>query len=103
MINATRAVTCCKIASPNHVCGYLIRRDVCVAARLHLQSKLAMSPQSHDAKTSRRQDAGPHHAADAACPCGLLNRHTSVPIPKFASLCRSLVCELRNRRTLATY
>src|SRR5262245_19572414 len=27
----------------------------------------------------------------------------SVPIPKFASLCRSLVCELRNRRTLATY
>src|SRR5262245_10252338 len=30
-------------------------------------------------------------------------RHTSVPIPKFASLCRSLVCELRNRRTLATY
>src|SRR6266481_9318753 len=24
----------------------------------------------------------------------------SVPIPKFASLCRSLVCELRNRRTL---
>jgi len=25
---------------------------------------------------------------------------TSVPIPKFASLCRSLVCELRNRRTL---
>src|SRR5262245_61163395 len=30
-------------------------------------------------------------------------RDTSVPIPKFASLCRSLVCELRNRRTLATY
>src|SRR5262245_59072735 len=28
---------------------------------------------------------------------------SSVPIPKFASLCRSLVCELRNRRTLATY
>jgi len=27
----------------------------------------------------------------------------SVPIPKFASLCRSLVCELRNQRTLATY
>src|SRR5258708_2916818 len=27
----------------------------------------------------------------------------SVPIPKFASLCRSLVCELRNRGTLATY
>src|SRR5262249_61669294 len=26
----------------------------------------------------------------------------SVPIPKFASLCRSLICELRNRRTLAT-
>src|SRR5437762_9619756 len=26
----------------------------------------------------------------------------SVPIPKFASLCCSLVCELRNRRTLAT-
>src|SRR5262245_31564593 len=30
-------------------------------------------------------------------------RHTSVPIPKFASLCGTLVCELRNRRTLATY
>src|SRR5262245_39923424 len=29
--------------------------------------------------------------------------HTGVPIPKFASLYRSLVCELRNRRTLATY
>jgi hypothetical protein len=28
---------------------------------------------------------------------------TSVLIPKFASLCRSLVRELRNRRTLATY
>src|SRR5262249_13620328 len=28
---------------------------------------------------------------------------SSVPIPKFASLCRSLVCELRNPRTLATY
>src|SRR5262245_64531728 len=27
----------------------------------------------------------------------------SVPIPKFASLCGTLVCELRNRRTLATY
>src|SRR5262245_5745794 len=27
----------------------------------------------------------------------------SVPIAKFASLCRSLVCELRDRRTLATY
>ena len=26
-----------------------------------------------------------------------------VGIPKFASLCRTLVCELRNRRTLATY
>src|SRR3954447_23859355 len=25
----------------------------------------------------------------------------SVPIPKFASLCGTLVCELRNRRTLA--
>jgi hypothetical protein len=39
------------IASPNQV-GYLIRRDFCVAARLHLQSKLAMSP-----SISRRQDA----------------------------------------------
>src|SRR4029450_9142214 len=28
---------------------------------------------------------------------------TSVPIPKFASLCCMLVCELRNRKTLATY
>ncbi len=27
---------------------------------------------------------------------------TSVPIPKFASLCGTLICELRNRRTLAT-
>jgi hypothetical protein len=27
----------------------------------------------------------------------------SVPIPKFAPLCGTLVCELRNRRTLATY
>jgi hypothetical protein len=27
----------------------------------------------------------------------------SVPIPKFASLRCTLVCELRNRRTLATY
>ena len=26
-----------------------------------------------------------------------------VPIPKFALLCGTLVCELRNRRTLATY
>src|SRR5205807_7947466 len=28
------------------------------------------------------------------------SNRSSVPIPKFASLCRSLVCELRNRRTL---
>src|SRR5262249_56081530 len=34
---------------------------------------------------------------------GQRDRHTSVPLPKFASLCRSLVCELRNRKTLATY
>jgi hypothetical protein len=27
----------------------------------------------------------------------------SAPIPKFASFCGTLVCELRNRRTLATY
>src|SRR5262245_3400418 len=27
----------------------------------------------------------------------------SVPIPKFASLCCTFVCQLRNRRTLATY
>jgi hypothetical protein len=26
-----------------------------------------------------------------------------VPIPKFASLCGTLACELLNRRTLATY
>jgi hypothetical protein len=32
-------------------CGYLIRRGFCVAARRHSQSKLAMSPQFHDAKT----------------------------------------------------
>src|SRR5262249_2359801 len=31
------------------------------------------------------------------------DKRASVPIPKFASLCSSLVCELRNRRTLATY
>ena len=30
-------------------------------------------------------------------------RYASVPIPKFGSLCGTLVCELRNRRTLATY
>ena len=30
-------------------------------------------------------------------------RLSSIPIPKFASLCGTLVCELRNRRTLATY
>jgi hypothetical protein len=35
--------------------------------------------------------------------CGLLNRHTRAPIPKFASLCGTLVCELRNRRTLAAH
>ena len=29
--------------------------------------------------------------------------HASVPIPKFVSLCSTLACELRNRRTLATY
>src|SRR5262245_18208821 len=29
--------------------------------------------------------------------------HTSVPIPKFASSCGTLVCELRNRGTLAAY
>ncbi len=34
---------------------------------------------------------------------GLSRREASVPIPKFASLCGTLVCELRNRRTLATY
>src|SRR5215475_10495941 len=27
----------------------------------------------------------------------------SVPIPKFAAFCGILICELRNRRTLATY
>ena len=27
--------------------------------------------------------------------------HTSVPIPKFTRVCRTLRCELRNRRTLA--
>src|SRR5215475_15167694 len=31
---------------------------------------------------------------------GACSATASVPIPKFASLCRSLVCELRNRRTL---
>ena len=30
-------------------------------------------------------------------------RPPSVPIPKFASLCGALACELRKRRTLATY
>jgi hypothetical protein len=34
---------------------------------------------------------------------GLKWARASVPIPKFASLCGTLVCELRNRRTLATY
>ena len=33
----------------------------------------------------------------------LLKSSPSVPIPKFASLCGTLVCELRNRRTLAMY
>jgi len=28
---------------------------------------------------------------------------SSVPIPKFVSLCGTPICELRNRRTLATY
>src|SRR5262249_20550798 len=32
--------------------------------------------------------------------CGACLAMASVSIPKFASLCRSLVCELRNRRTL---
>src|ERR1051326_3277303 len=32
---------------------------------------------------------------------GYPHRGTSVPIPKFARSCRSLRCELRNRRTLA--
>src|SRR5262245_32751929 len=31
------------------------------------------------------------------------DKRSSVLIPKFGSLCSSLVCELRNRRTLATY
>src|SRR5262249_7832159 len=30
------------------------------------------------------------------------DKRASVPIPKFASLCSSLVCQLRNLRTLAT-
>src|SRR3954470_18024301 len=37
---------------------------------------------------------------------GSLNKRcalASVPIPKFATLCGMLVCELLNRRTLATY
>jgi len=31
------------------------------------------------------------------------NLDTSAPIPKFASFCGTLVCELRNRRALETY
>ena len=42
------------------------------------------------------------HQDQAAIPAQPAQR-SSVPIPKFASLCGAPVCELRNRRTLATY
>ena len=44
-----------------------------------------------------------HGAGESAGQSQYQCRRASVPIPKFASLSRSLVCELRNRRTLATY
>jgi len=51
-----------------------------------------------------RDRAAPHHEAGRERLWTKLIRDSpSVPIPKFASLCGSLVCELRNRRTLATY
>ena len=34
---------------------------------------------------------------------GRSETYCSVPIPKFVSVCGTVVCELRNRRTLATY
>src|SRR6266566_3805750 len=39
-------------------------------------------------------------AVDGADRVGRVLAPTSVPIPKFASLCSTLVCELRNRGTL---
>src|SRR5712692_7826192 len=56
----------------------------------------ADKPGHDDADGSRSNAAGvkPSHET---------TRPASVPIPKFASLCGTLVCELRNRRTLATY
>src|SRR3954452_1459355 len=38
--------------------------------------------------------------ASFALPTDYDDADASVPIPKFASLCGTLVCELRNRRTL---
>ena len=52
----------------------------------------------------RRHSRRFHLAASASRRTRDAIYHTSsVPIPKFAPLCGTLVCELRNRRTLATY
>src|SRR5579871_4219007 len=42
----------------------------------------------------------PHDEFAASGEADFWNRHTSVPIPKFALFCGVRSCELRNRRTL---
>src|SRR5262249_20389835 len=56
-----------------------------------------------DTETLRRGGAATFPALKSAgrAPCCLLAR-ASVPIPKFASTRGTFLCELRNRRTLAT-
>jgi hypothetical protein len=48
---------------------------------------------------------GPLHVLELADRLELseAQRAASAPIPKFASFCSTFVCELRNRRALATY
>jgi pimeloyl-ACP methyl ester carboxylesterase len=53
------------------------------------------TPRTRSANLGRPKIAAPHHEAG--------RDHMCIPISKFARFCGTLVCELRNRRTLATY
>ena len=74
-----------------------LRRD-----RARLAGLRAAGPRGRGDRDTRRD--GPGRGA-CAVPTrgGMFASAPSVPIPKFASFCGTLVCELRNRRTLATY
>ena len=56
------------------------------------------TPRTRLRNLGRPNIAAPHHEAGKGRACvKLIGICSSVPIPKFASFCGTLVCELRNR------